>query len=64
MIGGNSGGRRASHSVADSLRIVICEHDPLPLAGEPARDIGRKRRLAAAALRIGDEDRAHGLPRD
>ena len=36
--------------------------DALPLAGEPAGDVGGKRRLAATALRIRDQDRLHDRP--
>jgi hypothetical protein len=42
-----------------ALGIEVAQHDVAPLAREPAGDIGRERRLAAAAFRIGDENRLH-----
>ena len=51
-----AGGRAtASTTAADRGRPA----HPLPLAGKPAGDVGRERRLAAAALGIGDQDRLH-----
>ena len=48
--------------VAERCGSAIGERDALALAGEPAGDVGGERRLAAAALRIGDQDRLHDRP--
>ncbi len=56
---GNSAGRRCEPFRRRALRIEVAQDDLLPLAREPAGDVGRERRLAAAAFGIGDEDRLH-----
>jgi hypothetical protein len=61
-IGGNSAGPPLEPAARRLLRIAIVDRDALALAGEPAGDVGGERRLAAAALRIRDQDRLHDRP--